>query len=398
MGNKIFFTILSFFGILFFSYYALVYSNFYKDTNINFLNVSSKNIYINSNNLNGSIVLFNSNNDLSSYKIFSKCYIKSEYLYSKQNIFAFRLDILDKNCKNNNLYLSDIDGNILTNTNFELNLISDFELYNKYTDLDFYDLGNLNEKINNIKDKFKLFLNVDEKNENLDLVQKSRHFKELNYNQKIIENILYQRQTKYEIPIIGYELPIKNLNKLPNGLRPYRANYTDGIHEGWDIDAPLGQEVVSIDSGIIVKVINDFKFGDLSKIKKLNNITSDDKENNLDILRGNQVWLKTMKGDVIFYAHLNKVYDDIKVGNIVPKGYPLGQVGKTGVPDKDYEDYHLHFELRKNPYLLNKVGKNTNYDYMNWDWYFKNETREYIKQNQYTIFYKENEGQFSYKK
>ena len=82
----------------------------------------------------------------------------------------------------------------------------------------------------------------------------------------------------------------------------------------------------------------------------------------------------------------DEIYDDIQVGNIVSKWYPLWQVGKTWVPDKNYSDYHLHFELRKNPYISDMIWKNTNYEYMNWDWYFKGETWQYIKENQYTIF------------
>lgn len=398
MWNKWFFTILSFLWILFFWWYTLVYSNFYKNDDIKFLDLSSKNIYINSNNLNSNIVYFNSTYDISLYKLYSVCPIESNFLYSNENIYAFNLKILDQNCKNSNFYLEDNNSKIILNTNFKLNIIKDFDLYNRYTDYSFEYLSKVNKKIYSLRNKYKIFLNIEKNDKNLDFVKKSRYYKELDYNNKVVENILFQRQFKYEIPIAWYELPSKNINKLPNWARPYRAAYTDWIHEWWDIDAPLWQEVVSIDGWIIVKVIRDFKFSDLWKIKMWSNITENDRIENLDILRWNQVWLKTMKWDVVFYAHLSKVYDDIQVWNIIPKWYPLWKVWKTWVPDKDYEDYHLHFELRKNPYSNYMVWKNTVYDYMNWDWYFKWETREYIKEKQYTIFDQEYERQLNYKK
>lgn len=398
MWNKWLFTVLSFFWILFFWYYTLVYSNFYKNNYINFLDVSFKNIYVNSDNLNSFMVYFNSTVDLSSYKIYSLCLNESSLFYSSENKYVFNVKILDKNCKNNNFYLQDNFWKILLNTHFNLNIISEFDLYNRYTDYSSEKLWKINKKIYSIKNKYKIFLNTDSKSENIDFIKKSMYYKELDYNQKIIENILFQRQFKYYIPVSGFKLPEKNINKLPNWARPYRATYTNWVHEWWDIDAPLWQEVSSIDSWIIIKVVRDFKFSDLSKLKKSGNLSYNDKVNNLDILRWNQVWLKTMKWDVIFYAHLDKIYDDIQVWNIIPRWYPLWTVWKTWIPDKDYDDYHLHFELRKNPYILSKAWKYSLYDYMNWDWYFKGESREYIKQKQYTIF-EENYGkQFNYKK
>jgi hypothetical protein len=34
---------------------------------------------------------------------------------------------------------------------------------------------------------------------------------------------------------------------------------------------------------------------------------------NLDVLRGKQVWLKTLKGDVVFYSHLAEVDISLRV-------------------------------------------------------------------------------------
>ena len=58
----------------------------------------------------------------------------------------------------------------------------------------------------------------------------------------------------------------------------------------------------------------------------------------------------------------------------------------TGVPEKDYDDYHLHFALQVNPYDHQKAGTYNFDDYMTWDWKFRGETFEYILQNQGEIF------------
>jgi hypothetical protein len=50
-----------------------------------------------------------------------------------------------------------------------------------------------------------------------------------------------------------------------------------------------------LDDGIIVRVVSEFEFEDLNKIVKKDDLTYDEELRNLDILRGKQVWLKTMK-------------------------------------------------------------------------------------------------------
>lgn len=386
MGNKLFFTLLSVFAIGFFGWYTLVFSSFYTNSEIKYLDLSAKNLFLDTPDFSQVNVYFNSTVDISTYSISSSCQVQSQFLFQKDMMYVFQLKVVNKDCKNSNFYLADANKKVLTNTHFQLKLSKDFDLYNAFLDYDDASLIKAKKRILDLKEKYKLFSNVDLKNENRDFVKKSRYFDELEYNKKIIDTILSQRGLKYIVPVKWYQLPEKNLNKLPNGGRPYRASYTNAIHEWWDIDAPLGTPVQSLDAGVIVKVIRNFQFSDLSKLKISPNITYEDRINNLDILRWNQVWLKTMKWDLVFYSHLSQVNDDIQVGNIVPRWYPFGKVGKSWVPDKDYDDYHLHFELRKNPYIFSEAGRYSMYDYMNWDWYFKGKTREYIMQHQYEIF------------
>ena len=185
---------------------------------------------------------------------------------------------------------------------------------------------------------------------------------------------------------VNWERMPYNYSKLPNASRFYRSKYTDWIHQWWDIWNKFWDNVVSIDDGVIVRVISDFVFNDLDKIKFWNNLTHEDKLNNLDILRWNQVWLKTLKWDITVYSHLNKVNSDIVEWSIVKKWDNIWNIWITWVPDKNYKDYHLHIELYKNPYNEELAWKYSILDYMKWDWYFKWESMEFVLRNQSDIF------------
>jgi hypothetical protein len=41
----------------------------------------------------------------------------------------------------------------------------------------------------------------------------------------------------------------------------------------------------------------------------------------------------------------------------------------------------------KNPKLRKKIGKYEIDDYLNWDWYFKEKSLEYVLENQNKVFY-----------
>lgn len=364
-------------------WYWYVYSNYIKNDSIKFDRVLFKNIYLNTDNLNSSIVSFNSQLDISTFKISWICDVNSDFLYSKNDKYLFKVKVIDENCKNNNFYLKNWEK-IVPKTMFNLNFISEYDLFNKYTD--YSDLYLDNFQINT---KNKLFWDLEIKEINyswsLNNIKKSRENQELIYNNNIVLNLLEKRQQKYLIPVNWYKLPTSK-TKLPNSPRPYRTWYTDGIHNGWDIDAPKWTPVVSIDDWIIVNVISDFKFSDLNKLKRNWNISYEDKIYNLDILRWNQVWIKTTKWDVIFYAHLDEVFENIKVWNFVKRWENLWTIWISWVPDLNYTDYHLHFEVKKNPYIIKKAWKNTFDDFLRWDWYFKTEKESYIKEHQYDIF------------
>jgi murein DD-endopeptidase MepM/ murein hydrolase activator NlpD len=108
--------------------------------------------------------------------------------------------------------------------------------------------------------------------------------------------------------------------------------------------------------------------------------------NNLDILRWNQIWLKTPKGDVVFYSHLEDVSTHVKEWMMVRKGETIWTIGISGVPEKGYTDYHLHFVIQKNPYNKRKNQQYSYLDYMKWDWYFKWQPKSEVLKYQNDIF------------
>lgn len=109
---------------------------------------------------------------------------------------------------------------------------------------------------------------------------------------------------------------------------------TDRTHEGVDIIANRGQEVLAVADGTITKVYTV----DTAK------------------LSGNAVRLTTADGTYFFYAHLDTFAAGIGVGAKVTAGQVIGTVGSTGTTTP-----HLHFEVHPlggaaiNPYPIVKA-------------------------------------------
>ncbi|MDP2089992.1 MAG: M23 family metallopeptidase [Candidatus Gracilibacteria bacterium] len=345
----------------------------------------SDNIYLDSAELNKTNILFKSGNNLSKYKIKSECKISSKITHKKGNSYMFDLKFLDNKCKNNNFVL--VDEKNIIKLQFTINIISEYNILSVMLDLKDEQLSrfqaSLNRKINSLS-KFSSYDKSIEENYYIYL-SNNRSLQEAIYNQGVVSNIISKRSQKYIVPVDGFKMPT-NFSKMPNSPRGYRKDYTYGIHEGWDIDTRFGEQVIALDDGIIIRTISDFVFSDLNAIVKGNNLSDENLVKNLDILRGNQVWLKTMKGDVIMYSHLNELVSNIQVGEVVKKGQPLGTIGISGVPDEKYTDYHLHFEVHRNPFNLKKGESYDFDDYMRWDWLFKGKSYEYILENQLNYF------------
>lgn len=343
-------------------------------------------IYLKSDSLNSSIVSYKSDLDISNYYLSSVCDISSEFISSKDSIYYFKLVYNKDDCSNNLVYLKNKDS-ILISTGFSVDFFDDYEFLNMLYDYSDEDLKKINDNILKKISQYMIFRNYNEAFE-IDanyFLSKKRIYEELNYKYALIDKTISSRKNKYLSPVPWYSISTLK-TKVPNSKRPYRESYTDWIHHWWDIDAPKWTKVVALDDGVIIRVVDNFSFSDLEKIKMWSSLSYEDKITNLDILRWNQVWLKTSKWDVVFYSHLDSVFSDIKEWMFVESWYALWTIWASWVPDENYDDFHLHFAIQKNPYIIEKSWKYNMFDYMDWDWYFKWEDSSYIIENQKEIF------------
>jgi len=343
----------------------------------------SENIFLDNNNLKQNYISFESNSNLSKYKLSSICKISSKFIWEKNNKYLFKFKYLD-NCYNSTIFLETKEKIKLKKSFISLKLFNKSRLFDLYVDNDDFTLNKINKKLDiSILKLSEIIENI--KVKDFEYLKKKRKLEELQYHKSFLESILDSRNKKYIIPVSGYKLPTKT-NKIPNTWRPYRKWYTDWIHHSWDIYTPFDEEVIALDDWKIIRIVNDWKWSDFSKLK-YKNLSYEDKIRNLDILRWNQVWLKTTKWDVIFYGHLNKVYD-FKEWQLVKRWEKFWTIWISWVPDKNYKNYHLDFSIQKNPYLKNKIWKYDFMDYMKWDWYFKWKSLNYVLNNQDSVFKK----------
>lgn len=352
--------------------FILVFTNFWnpKDEISSF----SKNIFINDENLSKNILTIKSNDFPSLYKISWDCDATGKYLKSENKKHFFEVSFSDKNCDKKEISIK--IKNFYKTLNYKFSLFKEFDLLNKFSDYPYEELEKLDisvkKEISNSK------------NLNFLSFEKIRETQELAYFEKIFAQIKKSKKSKFSTPIKWYP-KITRETKVPNSPRPYRESYTIWIHQWWDFDAKKWTPVYAIDDWIIIKVVNNFSENDFLKIKK-DNPSFEDKLKNLDILRGNQVWQKTLKWDIVFYSHFDEIPNNLKVWDIIKRWEKVGIIWASWVPEEWYSDFHLHIEVRKNPFNIKKAWNYSEMDFMSWDWYFKWETPAYVIEHQNEIF------------
>lgn len=347
--------------------------------------IIGKNIFLETEKLNESVIAYKTSSYLWDLEIHSSCPNISTYIDQKNSLAFFKVTFTDPSCKNPSIYLKN-KKKIILNSEVKLNIVSQADLYNILLDLSSEDLEKMKEKYEKSASKNQLYKDYafDWIPESLSFALKARQYKEDIFKTEFIDAILEKRAEKYAIPVVGYKLP-KEKTKVPDAGRPYRSHTTDGIHHSWDIDTPFGEQVVALDDGIIVRIVDDWTWDSLSNLR-YGELTYEDKLRNLDIYRGNQVWLKTMKWEVIMYGHLDTVMSNLSEGMIVKKWFPLWTVWITGVPQADYSDYHLDFSIHENPYNADTAGTYDLDDYMTWPRKLKGKSYDYIIEHQYDYF------------
>lgn len=138
----------------------------------------------------------------------------------------------------------------------------------------------------------------------------------------------------YLLPLPGACLPIRPEN-LPGAPRPYRKGVSAGfVFQGGDACVPVvrGMGVVAAQAGEVVRVDLDHKEPSLEEYQKLlEAVRSGASPEQMDLLRGLEVWLRHPDGRTSVYAHLQAPYPGLRVGKRVFRGDPIGYVGNSGL-------------------------------------------------------------------
>ena len=149
---------------------------------------------------------------------------------------------------------------------------------------------------------------------------------------------VYDRQAALEnarlsLPIAGAGLP-RSADYLPGAARAYRKGVSQGfVFTGSDsgVNVPFGTPVLAAADGEIVKLDASFKEATVPEfLKLLTDVKNGASDNDLERLRGRQVWLKHSNGTVTRYGHLSKIAPRISFANPVKRGDVIGFVGNSG--------------------------------------------------------------------
>jgi len=153
-------------------------------------------------------------------------------------------------------------------------------------------------------------------------------------------------------PIPGASLP-RDASHLPGSPRPYRRGVSQGFDfYGQDAGIPItfGTPVVAAAAGELMRVDTTYHELEPEGWRQLLQAVAETgaDEEQLDRLRGRQIWLRTDDDRIIRYAHLAGIRAGLVVGQRVFRGQVIGYVGNSGTDDGvqgDEGGVRLHFEI-----------------------------------------------------
>jgi murein DD-endopeptidase MepM/ murein hydrolase activator NlpD len=164
----------------------------------------------------------------------------------------------------------------------------------------------------------------------------------------------------YVVPVEGATISSRAVH-LPNAPRRYR----NGIHEGFDfyqgvVSVPItyGTPIVSVAAGVVIRADHDFvemtreEYDEVIRISRASAITP---EEQLDKLRGRQVWIEHAGGFITRYAHLASIPENVQVGVAVAQGEVIGTTGNSGTIEAvlgTQDDPHPHVEIWRGDVFL----------------------------------------------
>lgn len=135
-------------------------------------------------------------------------------------------------------------------------------------------------------------------------------------------------------PIVGAHLP-QNPRYWPGAPREFRLGVSQGFtftDQDAGIAIPYGTPVIASGDGVLSRV--DLHYSELSPeawqalIEQVGQRGTTEEE--LDRLRGRQLWLQLDDGRLLRYGHLSGVREGLSSGQRVYRGQVIGYVGNSG--------------------------------------------------------------------
>lgn len=159
-------------------------------------------------------------------------------------------------------------------------------------------------------------------------------------------------ETGLWFPVPGARLPTDD-DHLPGAPRAYRSGVAEGFTfwpESSGVPIVHGTPVIAAGSGEVVRVDAGYVEHTAAEWDALvERVAGGASEDDLDALRGRQVWIRLDDGRVLRYGHLASVRSGLTVGQRVVRGRVIGTVGNSGTPDGvagRTTNARLHFEIR----------------------------------------------------
>jgi len=148
-----------------------------------------------------------------------------------------------------------------------------------------------------------------------------------------LEARLAQGPEGFSPPIPGACLP-KNPDHWPGAPREYRKGLNPGfVFVDGESCVPIvyGMGVLAAGSGEVIKAETTYKENTPAGFAELIKAVADGATpEQMDRLRGREVWIRHAEGFVSVYAHLSEIAPGIRVGVQVKKGELIGKVGNSG--------------------------------------------------------------------
>lgn len=138
---------------------------------------------------------------------------------------------------------------------------------------------------------------------------------------------------RYTLPLPGACLP-ERPEHLPGYPRSYRKGANQGfVFENGDACVPVvyGMGVVAAQRGRVLKAEQSFKEMSAAEFDALvKAVANGASPEQMDRLRGREVWIEHPDGRITVYAHLSGLRPDLAKGQLVERGEWIGYVGNSG--------------------------------------------------------------------